>query len=205
MEAAIAASYKRPSDVIRKCLLQASATTGQPYERVVEIIYKFTLPPPPIQQCLLEMICFQHINRRLGTKLLVQLQQLQQLGQVTHQNLINAGFSTKKADAVLSTIAFFRTHRYDPRQLSTDEAIDFLAQIPGVGKWTAKMCLINAEGRSDILLVEDLEFRKGLALVYKLEKTPTIPQATKLMEEFDRNTWTQRSVMAIQISRLQYG
>jgi 3-methyladenine DNA glycosylase/8-oxoguanine DNA glycosylase len=57
-------------------------------------------------------------------------------------------------------------------RMSSQEIIDHLVQIDGVGEWTAHMLLIFMLYRPDILPTGDLAIRKGFQAVYGLKEMP---------------------------------
>jgi DNA-3-methyladenine glycosylase II len=85
--------------------------------------------------------------------------------------LREAGLSGTKVEYLRSAAAAFRD---DERDLTregladaSDEAVvDRLTEIRGVGEWTARMYLIFALGREDVLPLGDLAVRKGIEQVY---------------------------------------
>jgi len=60
---------------------------------------------------------------------------------------------------------------------TNEEVITALTQVKGIGRWTAEMFLIFSLLRPDVLPVDDLGFRKGVQIAYKLRK---LPEAKKL-------------------------
>ena len=56
--------------------------------------------------------------------------------------------------------------------MSSQEIIDHLVQVKGIGEWTAHMLLIFTLYRPDILPVGDLAIRKGFQSVYGLKEMP---------------------------------
>ncbi len=201
----LAERFNTSVDDMNRCLNHTAALLNIRRDMVLDVITR-RVSPPLIQQKLLEMICFQHINLRFGNALLERLLALQRDDNVTMDSLLAAKFSAKKAEAILATIKFFETHQYTPNQMSVDDTVAYLSQIKGVGAWTIKLALIDVEQRPDVLMVEDLEFRKGLAIFLNLSKAPSIKEASKLVqEEFkDRNVWSQVSMLMINLSRARH-
>ncbi|WP_241658510.1 DNA-3-methyladenine glycosylase [Halorubrum sp. BOL3-1] len=85
--------------------------------------------------------------------------------------LHEAGLSGTKVEYLRNVAAAFRD---DERRFTregvaseSDEAVvDRLTEIRGVGAWTARMYLIFALGREDVLPLGDLAVRKGIERVY---------------------------------------
>jgi len=62
-------------------------------------------------------------------------------------------------------------------KMSSEEIVEHLTQVKGVGEWTAHMVLIFTLGRPDILPTGDLGVRKGFQKVYK---TRALPEKTEM-------------------------
>lgn len=87
-----------------------------------------------------------------------------------------AGLSVQKIAYVRDLAQRFLDGTIDPRRfprMSSDEIVEHVVQVKGVGEWTAHMLLIFSLRRSDILPVGDLAIRKGFQRVYGLRTTPT--------------------------------
>jgi DNA-3-methyladenine glycosylase II len=85
--------------------------------------------------------------------------------------LREAGLSGTKVDYLRNVAAAFRDDERDFTREglagASDEAVvDRLTEITGVGEWTARMYLVFALGREDVLPLGDLAVRKGIELVY---------------------------------------
>lgn len=81
-------------------------------------------------------------------------------------------------------------HRKFP-SMSSQEIVDTLVQIRGVGEWTAHMVLIFTLERPDVLPVGDLGIRKGFRVLYGLRELPD----RKRMERLARN-WREHASLA---------
>jgi len=51
------------------------------------------------------------------------------------------------------------------REMADEDIVESLTSVRGIGKWTAQMILIFQLGRPDVLAVDDLALRKGLAIL----------------------------------------
>ncbi|EMA64839.1 DNA-3-methyladenine glycosylase family protein [Halorubrum kocurii] len=85
--------------------------------------------------------------------------------------LRGAGLSGTKVEYLRNVAAAFRDGDRDLTRQGLadagDEAVvDALTEIRGVGEWTARMYLIFALGREDVLPPGDLAVRKGIERVY---------------------------------------
>jgi DNA-3-methyladenine glycosylase II len=65
-------------------------------------------------------------------------------------------------------------------QMSSEEIIQHLVQVKGVGVWTAHMLLIFTLYRPDILPWGDLGVQKGFKEVYELKALPDKKQMEKI-------------------------
>ena len=85
--------------------------------------------------------------------------------------LREAGLSGTKVDYLRNVATAFRDDERDFTRaglagVSDDEVVDRLTEIRGVGEWTARMYLIFALGREDVLPLGDLAVRKGIEQAY---------------------------------------
>lgn len=63
-----------------------------------------------------------------------------------------------------------------------DEAIALLTAVKGIGRWSAEIYLLFAEGRQDVFPAGDLAVQAGLARILKLADRPTEKAARQLAE-----------------------
>ena len=83
--------------------------------------------------------------------------------------LRDAGLSNSKIEYVRNCALAFQDRdltRTALAERADDEVIDLLTEIRGVGEWTARMYLIFALGREDILPLGDLAVRRGIDQLY---------------------------------------
>ena len=86
-----------------------------------------------------------------------------------------AGLSRQKIAAFRSIATAFEGKLVLPRALgkmTTNEVIENVTQIRGVGDWTAHMLLIFSLGRADILPIGDYGLVKAVRDLYGLEALP---------------------------------
>ncbi|GAA0525628.1 DNA-3-methyladenine glycosylase II [Halorubrum aquaticum] len=86
-------------------------------------------------------------------------------------DLREAGLSRTKVEYLRSAAEAFRDGERDLTRVGLadvddDAVVDLLTEIRGVGEWTARMYLIFALGREDVLPLGDLAVRKGIERVY---------------------------------------
>lgn len=70
------------------------------------------------------------------------------------------------------------------RDKSDEEAISYLMQVKGIGRWTAEMFLIFSLGRLDILPVDDLGLKKGIQRLYSMPELPEKEKIEKIAEKW---------------------
>ena len=90
------------------------------------------------------------------------------------EQLRSVGLSAAKASYVRKVAQFHLEHGLTQRRfakLSDDEAVAFLMQIKGIGRWTAHIVLIAALGREDIFPIDDLILQKMIVLRYGIPES----------------------------------
>lgn len=144
---------------------------------------------------LLESLCYwiigQQISARVATSIISRFHQAlhpitnEKLHGLKVEDLRVLGLSNAKASYIKNTAAFFLEQgEPDLSQLSSQESVQLLTQIKGIGEWTAQMHLIFCEGKMDILATKDLVVRQGLEILFGLEETPNIKEATALCSDW---------------------
>ena len=82
---------------------------------------------------------------------------------------------------------------FDSLPADDEEAIALLTRIKGIGRWSAEIYLLFAEGRPDIWPAGDLAVQEGVKRLLGLEERPA-EKATRALAE----SWSpQRGAMAI--------
>lgn len=95
------------------------------------------------------------------------------VGEINPENVLSVGadairecgISRKKAEYILELSNSILENRYDFSLLdamSDDEAVKYLMQIKGVGKWTAEMIVEFTLGRLNIFSYEDVALQNGI-------------------------------------------
>ena len=59
------------------------------------------------------------------------------------------------------------------RQLSTEEIVERLTRVPGIGRWTAEIYALFALGQADAFPAGDLALQESVRLLYELPTRPT--------------------------------
>jgi DNA-3-methyladenine glycosylase II len=73
--------------------------------------------------------------------------------------------ATKTVDGVVPALSVLA-------DLESEEIVERLTQVRGIGRWTVEMLLIFQLGRPDILPVDDFGVRNGFRLAYGLRSMP---------------------------------
>lgn len=99
----------------------------------------------------------------------------EQLLKIRAPQLRKAGLSVQKIAYVKDLAKKCLDGTIDEKQfaqMSSQEIIEHLVAVKGIGEWTAQMMLIFKLYRLDILPVGDLAIRKGFQKIYGLKKEP---------------------------------
>lgn len=110
-----------------------------------------------------------------------------QLLKMSIPRLRTVGLSKQKIEYMRDTARKFKDGTVNPQnfhRMTSQEIIDHLIQIKGVGVWTAHMLLIFTLGRLDILPTGDLGIRKGFQKVYGLRSLPDHTKMEKLAQDW---------------------
>ncbi|HWB33930.1 MAG TPA: DNA-3-methyladenine glycosylase 2 family protein [Candidatus Paceibacterota bacterium] len=140
---------------------------------------------------LLRSIVYQQISGKAAASILARLLALYPGGKATPKlvaktptpKLRKAGLSAAKAIYVKDLAKKYLDGTIDEKKfprMSSQEIIDHLVQVKGIGEWTAHMVLIFTLYRPDILPVGDLAIRKGFQAVYGLREMPTKREMEKI-------------------------
>ncbi len=65
-----------------------------------------------------------------------------------------------------------------------EEAIAYLTKVKGIGRWSAEIYLLFAEGRADIWPAGDLAVQEGIGRLLKLEARPSEKDIRELAEKW---------------------
>lgn len=170
---ALAAREKAFADVLH--------THGRPEPRVSE----------PGVETLLRTIVGQQVSvqaaRSMWNKLVAKLGQpvdLQALLEASDEELREAGLSRQKAGYARSLAGLVLSGELDLAHLPADdeEAIARLTLIKGIGRWSAEIYLLFAEGRGDVWPAGDLAVQIEIGKLLGLEERPSEKQLRELAE-----------------------
>ncbi len=109
---------------------------------------------------------------------------LGKIRKATDEELRLAGLSRQKAGYARSLADLVLTGELDLARLPADdeEAIAHLTRIKGIGRWSAEIYLLFAEGRTDVWPAGDLAVQIEIGKLLGLEGKPTERQLRELAE-----------------------
>jgi len=73
---------------------------------------------------------------------------------------------------------------FDAMPADDEEAIEQLTQIKGIGRWSAEIYLLFAEGRADIWPAGDLAVQEGVKRLLELDERPKEKETRELGEQW---------------------
>jgi len=145
----------------------------------------------PGVETLLRTIVGQQVSvaaaRSMWNKLVAKLGQpidLKKLLDSSDEELREAGLSRQKAGYARSLAGLVLSGELDLAHLPEDdeEAIAHLIKIKGIGRWSAEIYLLFAEGRGDVWPAGDLAVQIQIGKLLGLEGKPTEKQLRELAE-----------------------
>jgi DNA-3-methyladenine glycosylase II len=100
------------------------------------------------------------------------------------EEMRSAGMSRQKAGYIRSLAELVLSGELDLENLPADdeEAIALLTKIKGIGRWSAEIYLLFAEGRADVFPAGDLAVLIELGRLMGLPETPSEKQLRELAE-----------------------
>ena len=147
----------------------------------------------PGVETLLRTIVGQQVSvaaaRSMWNKLVAKLGEpidLEKLLGSSDEELREAGLSRQKAGYARSLAGLVLSGELDLAHLPEDdeEAIAHLVKIKGIGRWSAEIYLLFAEGRADIWPAGDLAVQIQIGKLLGLEGKPTEKQLRELAERW---------------------
>lgn len=147
----------------------------------------------PGVETLLRTIVGQQVSvaaaRSMWTKLTAKLGQpvdLQALLNATDEELREAGLSRQKAGYARSLAGLVLSGELDLSNLPEDdeEAIELLTRIKGIGRWSAEIYLLFAEGRPDAFPAGDLAVQIQIGKMMGHDGKPTEKQLREWAEDW---------------------
>src|SRR5690348_17975211 len=109
---------------------------------------------------------------------------LSKLLAATDEELRAAGMSRQKSGYIRSLAELVMSGELDLENLPSDdeEAIALLTKIKGIGRWSAEIYLLFAEGRADVFPAGDLAVMVELGRLMGLDEKPSEKQLRELAE-----------------------
>jgi DNA-3-methyladenine glycosylase II len=109
---------------------------------------------------------------------------LQRLLGASDEDMRAAGMSRQKAGYIRSLAALVTSGELDLANLPEDdeEAIALLTKIKGIGRWSAEIYLLFAEGRADVFPAGDLAVLIELGRLMGMAEKPSEKQLRELAE-----------------------
>ncbi len=140
---------------------------------------------------LVEAIINQQLSEKAGSTIFTRLCSAfphtsltpKKLLDVPDQQVRDLGVSWSKVSYLksLSRAVVTKALIFEDLKMQKDaDVITNLTKIKGIGAWTAEMFLMFSLGREDVFSYGDLGLRRGIQLLYKLKKEPSLKQMEKL-------------------------
>ncbi|HEX6784049.1 MAG TPA: DNA-3-methyladenine glycosylase 2 family protein [Sphingomicrobium sp.] len=162
------------------------------FARVVE---KHGVPPPRNSergaQTLLRTIVGQQVSVAAARSMWAKLEaafgsppDLNLLLKASDEELRAAGMSRQKSGYIRSLAELVLSGELDFEKLPKDdeEAIAMLTKIKGIGRWSAEIYLLFAEGRADVFPAGDLAVLVELGRLMGLDEKPSEKQLREMAE-----------------------
>ncbi len=111
---------------------------------------------------------------------------LKKLLRASDEDMRAAGMSRQKAGYIRSLVGLVTTGELKLEELPDDneEAIALLTKIKGIGRWSAEIYLLFAEGRRDVFPAGDLAVQIELGRLLGFEEKPSEKQLRELAERW---------------------
>jgi DNA-3-methyladenine glycosylase II len=159
------------------------------------VVDKFGVPDPRVSergaQTLLRTIVGQQVSVAAARSMWAKLEaafgsppDLNKLLKASDDELRAAGMSRQKSGYIRSLAQLVLSGELDLENLPTDdeEAIALLTKIKGIGRWSAEIYLLFAEGRPDVFPAGDLAVMIELGRLLGLDEKPSEKQLRELAE-----------------------
>jgi DNA-3-methyladenine glycosylase II len=172
--------------------VEALASREPAFARVVE---KHGIPAPRNSergaQTLLRTIVGQQVSVAAARSMWAKLEaafgappDLKRLLAASDEDLRAAGMSRQKSGYIRSLASLVISGELDLEKLPADdeEAIALLTRIKGIGRWSAEIYVLFAEGRADVFPAGDLAVMVELWRLMGLEDKPSEKQLRELAE-----------------------
>ncbi len=107
----------------------------------------------------------------------------QRVARMRASTVLACGFSQRKVEYVKDLAAHFVSGRIDPAtwgHLDDEAVIEQLADVRGIGRWTAEMFLIFNLQRPDVFPVDDIGVLRAIGIHYRASSKVTREEATAI-------------------------
>jgi DNA-3-methyladenine glycosylase II len=181
----------RTTTTIRSAV-EALASREPAFARVIE---RDGVPEPrhsePGAHTLLRTIVGQQVSVAAARSMWAKLEaaygsppDLKRILKATDEELRAAGISRQKAGYARSLAELVLSGELDLAYLPADDedAIALLTKIKGIGRWSAEIYLLFAEGRPDVWPAGDLAVQVGIGRILGLPEKPTEKRLRELAE-----------------------
>jgi len=148
---------------------------------------------PPGATTLLRTIVGQQVSVAAARSMWAKLEaafgsppDLSRLLAASDEDMRAAGMSRQKAGYIRSLAQLILSGELDLEALpgDNDEAIAHLTRIKGIGRWSAEIYLLFAEGRQDVFPAGDLAVQIELGRLMGFEEKPTEKQLREIGERW---------------------
>lgn len=183
----------RTSNSIREHV-EELASREQAFARVIE---EHGVPEPrssePGAHTLLRTIVGQQVSVAAARSMWAKLEaafgsppDLNRLLNASDEEMRAAGMSRQKSGYIRSLAQLVTSGELDLAKLPEDdeEAIALLTKIKGIGRWSAEIYLLFAEGRADVFPAGDLAVMIELGKLMGLAEKPSEKQLRELAEQW---------------------
>jgi len=183
-------------------MIRTAATLGKSVEALASlepafatVLKQFGAPEPrnsePGAHTLLRTIVGQQVSVAAARSMWAKLEaaygappDLERLLKATDEELRAAGISRQKAGYARSLAELVLSGELDLANLPVDDedAIALLTKIKGIGRWSAEIYLLFAEGRHDVWPAGDLAVQISIGKILGLDERPTEKHLRELGE-----------------------
>ena len=165
-------------------------------EAVIREVGEYAIEPPGDRyESLVELIITQQLSGKAAGAITARLKAMYggalpspaDVLAASDEDLRATGMSRMKASYLrdlAERVASGRLRLDELDGLSDEEAVARLAEVRGVGRWTAEIFLIFTMGRLDVLPAGDLWFRKGIKEAYSTRLIPNEEEAARIAERW---------------------
>ncbi len=178
-------------------IAEGLAYVGERNPRIAEAVARVGHPEPRIRPrgyaTLLRTIVGQQVSVAAAASVWTKLEALlgdamppQDLLETDFDSLRACGLSRQKQGYARSLCELVVTGELDLHSLPEDDeaAIAQLTKIKGIGRWSAEIYLLFAEGRPDIWPAGDLAVQAGMAKLLGMDERPDEKQARAMAEDW---------------------